>query len=83
VSKKPENSSNNSTNTSGNNDFFRLMARYSPVIMLMPASALAGYLIGYGLDYLFSTMSLRFVFLILGVVSGIVQLIRILGRDAQ
>lgn len=64
------------------NDFFRLMARYSPVIMLMPASAFAGYLIGYGLDYLFSTTFLQFVFLVLGVVSGIIQLIRILGRDA-
>ena len=63
-------------------DFFRLMARYSPVIMLMPASALAGYALGYGLDYVFSTTFLRFVFLIVGVVSGIVQLIRILGRDA-
>lgn len=60
--------------------FFRLMARYSPVIMLMPASAFAGYLLGAGLDYLFSTTFLRFVFLLLGVVSGIVQLIRILGR---
>jgi len=64
------------------NDFFRLMARYSPVIMLMPASAFAGYLIGYGLDYLFSTTFLQFVFLVLGVASGIIQLIRILGRDA-
>jgi F0F1-type ATP synthase assembly protein I len=73
--------SNKSENNSGNNDFFRLMARYSPVIMLMPASAFAGYLLGYGLDYLFSTTFLRFVFLILGVVSGIIQLIRILGRD--
>ena len=63
------------------NEFFRLMARYSPVIMLMPASAFAGYLIGFGFDYLFSTTFLRLVFLILGVVSGIVQLIRILGRD--
>ena len=58
------------------------MARYSPVIMLMPASAFAGYLNGYGLDYLFSTTFLQFVFLVLGVVSGIIQLIRILGRDA-
>ena len=64
------------------NEFFRLMARYSPVIMLMPASAFAGYLIGYGLDYACSTTFLRFIFLILGVVSGIIQLIRILGRDA-
>ena len=74
MSEKPENSSKD--------DFFRLMARYAPVIMLMPASMLAGYLIGYGLDYLLSTGFLRFVFLILGVVSGIVQLIRILGREA-
>lgn len=64
-----------------NREFFRLMARYSPVIMLMPASAFGGYLIGYGLDYLFSTTYLRFVFLILGVISGIVQLIRMLSRD--
>lgn len=64
------------------NEFFRLMARYSPIIMLMPASALAGYLLGYGLDYLFSTNFLSWIFLVLGVISGIVQLIRILGRDA-
>lgn len=64
------------------NEFFRLMARYSPILMLMPASALAGYLLGYGLDYLFSTTFLSWIFLVLGVISGIVQLIRILGRDA-
>ena len=75
MSEKPENNSNS-------NDFFRLMARYSPIIMLMPASALAGYILGYGLDYLFSTTFLSWIFLVLGVISGIVQLIRILGRDA-
>jgi len=64
------------------NDFFRLRARYSPVIMLMPASAFAGYLIGYGLDYLFSTTFLQFVFLVLGVVPGIKKINRLLGRDA-
>ena len=64
-------------------EFWRLMTRYAPAIGLMPASAFAGYAIGYGLDYLFSTTFLRFVFLILGVVSGIVQLIRLLGRDIK
>ena len=59
------------------------MTRYAPAIGLMPASAFAGYAIGYGLDYLFSSTFLRFVFLILGVVSGIVQLIRLLGRDIK
>jgi len=71
------------SNGSGRDEFFRLMARYAPAIGLMPASVLAGYAIGYGLDYVFSTTTLRYVFLILGVVSGIVQLIRILGRDAS
>lgn len=59
------------------------MTRYLPAIGLLPASVLAGYVIGYGLDYLFSTMFLRFVFMILGVVSGIVQLIRILGGNMK
>lgn len=63
-------------------DFFRLMARYAPAIGLMPASLIAGYMIGYGLDYLFSTTALRYVFAGLGIVSGIIQLIRILGKDA-
>ena len=64
-------------------EFWRLMTRYAPAIGLMPASVLAGYIIGYGLDYLFSTTFLRLVFLILGGVSGIVQLIRLLGRDRK
>lgn len=63
-------------------DFFRLMARYAPVIGLMPGCLLAGYFIGYGLDFLFSTTVLRYVFAALGIVAGIVQLVRILGRDA-
>jgi F0F1-type ATP synthase assembly protein I len=64
-------------------EFWRLMTRYAPAIGLMPASVFAGYIFGYGLDYLFSTTFLRLVFMILGVVSGIVQLIRLLGRDMK
>ena len=64
-------------------EFWRLMTRYIPVIGLMPASVITGYAIGYGLDYLFSTTILRFVFLILGVVAGIVQVMRILGSNMK
>jgi hypothetical protein len=64
-------------------EFYRLMARYAPVIGLVPGSIAAGYLIGYGLDYAFSTMFLRYVFAGLGIVSGMVQLVRMLGRDAK
>jgi F0F1-type ATP synthase assembly protein I len=63
------------------NEFWRLMARYVPVIGLMPGCILGGYLIGAGLDHLFSTTYLRLVFIILGLVAGVVQLMRILGRD--
>jgi hypothetical protein len=65
----------------GRDEFWRLMTRYAPAVGLLPASVFAGYAIGYGLDYLFSTTFLRFVFMLLGVVSGVVQLIRILGND--
>ena len=67
----------------GRDEFWRLMPRYRPAIGLLPASVLAGYAIGFGLDYLFSTTFLRFVFMILGVASGIVQLMRILGKDMK
>ena len=67
----------------GRDEFWRLMTRYLPAIGLLPASVLAGYAIGYGLDYLFSTTFLRLVFMILGVVSAVVQLIRILGDDTK
>ena len=77
----PDSSAN--SEASGNAEFYRLLARYVPAIGLMPASAAAGYLMGYGLDYLFSTTVLRFVFLVLGMISGIVQLVRVLSRDIK
>jgi F0F1-type ATP synthase assembly protein I len=85
VSKTPEPSGPPDSRLDKHNadEFWRLMTRYAPAIGLVPASVFAGYMIGYGLDYLFSTTFLRFVFLILGVVSGIVQLIRILSRDME
>ena len=58
-------------------------ARYVSVISLVPASIFTGYLIGYGLDYLFSTQFLRFVFLILGVAGGLMQLMRELDRGRK
>lgn len=65
----------------GQQEFYRLMVRYLPAVGLMPASAAVGYFIGYGLDLAFSTMVLRWIFLVLGVISGIIQLIRMLTKD--
>jgi hypothetical protein len=62
-------------------EFWRLMARYLPVLGLMPGYILAGYLIGAGLDHVFSTTYLKLVCIVLGVVGGVIQLLRILARD--
>jgi hypothetical protein len=84
VSKTRQKSGSDDPGTAnGRDEFWRLMTRYAPTIGLLPASVLVGYAIGYGLDYLFSTTFLRFVFMILGVASGIVQLMRILGSDIK
>ena len=56
-------------------------ARYTAIAMTLPGSTFAGYLIGYALDSWLHTTYLKIVFLILGILSGFVQLIRQLMRD--
>jgi F0F1-type ATP synthase assembly protein I len=57
------------------------VARYLGLAMLLPASSVVGYAIGYGLDSSFGTHVLKVVFLVLGTVAGFVQLIRSLGKE--
>lgn len=59
-----------------------MVARYTSLAILLPASTFAGYAIGYGLDQFFSTRYLRIVFLLLGIAAGFVQLIRALTRES-
>jgi F0F1-type ATP synthase assembly protein I len=55
---------------------------YMSLAFLLPASTFVGYAMGYLLDKAFGTHFLYLVFLILGIVSGFVQLIRKLLRDS-
>jgi F0F1-type ATP synthase assembly protein I len=57
------------------------IGKYTSLALLLPISTFIGYLMGYGLDYLFHTHWLRFVFLALGTVSGFISLIRELDQD--
>ena len=61
--------------------FLASAARYTAVAMTLPASTFAGYAIGYALDLWLHTAFLKIVFLVLGILSGFVQLIRQLMRD--
>jgi len=57
------------------------VGRYLSLAIMLPMSSVAGYAIGYFLDQAFSTHILKLVFLVLGSVAGLVQLIRGLGKE--
>lgn len=59
------------------------VAEYTSLAFLLPASTFVGYIIGYYLDKLFHTHFMYLIFLILGSVSGFVQLLRKLQRDTR
>jgi F0F1-type ATP synthase assembly protein I len=59
----------------------RNVGKYTSLALLLPISTCVGYLMGYGIDALFHTRWIRYVFLLLGAVSGIISLIRELDRD--
>ena len=56
---------------------------YLALALMLPVATLVGYGIGYLLDRWFGTTFLRVVFLVLGVVSGFVQVIRQLTRESR
>jgi F0F1-type ATP synthase assembly protein I len=53
------------------------LARYSELAFIFPAATVAGWLIGLGLDHWMHTTWLYLVGLILGIIAGFVQLIRL------
>lgn len=59
----------------------RGIGKYLSVGLLLPISTFVGFGMGYGLDRLFHTSWLRFVFLILGTVAGFIEMIRELNDD--
>jgi F0F1-type ATP synthase assembly protein I len=60
-----------------------MVGEYTTLAILLPASTLIGYLIGYLLDRAFHTHWLYIPFLILGIAAGFVQLVRQLLRDTR
>ena len=59
----------------------RNIGKYASLALLLPVSTGVGYAMGYGLDALFHTTWIRYVFLVLGTVSGFISLIRELDKD--
>lgn len=57
------------------------IGKYLNVGLLLPIATFVGFGMGYGLDSLFHTAWLRYVFLVLGTVAGFVETIRELNKD--
>jgi F0F1-type ATP synthase assembly protein I len=63
--------------------FMVTVGEYTSLAFLLPAATFVGYAIGYLLDKAFGTHFLYIPFLILGIASGFVQLVRQLQRDTR
>jgi F0F1-type ATP synthase assembly protein I len=57
------------------------VGKYLGLAILLPISTCVGYALGYGLDALFHTTWIRWVFLGLGSIAGFLDLLRELDRD--
>ena len=55
---------------------------YLSLGFFLPSAIAAGYLIGLALDGVFETTFLRIVFLLVGIVAGFVELIRVASRGS-
>ncbi len=56
------------------------IGNYASLGVMLPASTVTGYFIGVLLDHFFGTHFLYLVFLIVGIVAGFVQMIRIVSK---
>ena len=62
-------------------NLYQQFGKYYGMAFLLPVSMLVGYGIGYGLDKLFHAGFLKVVFLLVGVASGMIELVRELSKD--
>ncbi len=62
---------------------WQMIGKYTSIAFLLPSAVFIGYAIGYGLDRLLGTTYLKIVFLILGIASGMIELVRELSKEAK
>ena len=55
---------------------------YASLGFMLPACTVTGYFLGLLLDHVFHTSFLKIVFLILGIVAGFVELVRVVSRNS-
>jgi hypothetical protein len=61
----------------------RGIGKYMSMALLLPISTGIGFAMGYGLYLVFHTTFLRWVFVVLGTISGFISLLRELEDDEK
>ena len=61
----------------------RGIGKYMSMALLLPISTGIGYAMGYGLDLVFHTTFLRWVFTVIGTISGFLSLLKELDDDSK
>ncbi|HUO17397.1 MAG TPA: AtpZ/AtpI family protein [Verrucomicrobiae bacterium] len=59
------------------------VGRYSQLALMLPAGTVAGWLIGTALDHWLHTSWISIVGLFLGIVGGLIEVIRTVSRDTE
>jgi F0F1-type ATP synthase assembly protein I len=63
--------------------FARMVGEYSNLAFIIPTSLLVGYAIGYGLDKWFGTHFWYIVWLLIGIVAGMIDVVKKVLGDFQ
>jgi len=56
---------------------------YASLGVTLPAATVVGYFLGVLLDHLFHTSFLKVVFLLVGIVAGFVEVVRVVTRNSS
>ncbi|MBV8729362.1 MAG: AtpZ/AtpI family protein [Acidobacteriia bacterium] len=59
------------------------MSKYLSLALTLPASVLAGYILGSFGDHFLHTTFLKVIGILLGMAGGLIQIIRELNRDSK
>jgi F0F1-type ATP synthase assembly protein I len=76
MKRRPTRHASSRENVPNDDNGWGSFARYFSLAIMLPASTVAGYGLGYWLDHAFGTHYLAMVCLVLGAVGGFIQLIQ-------
>ena len=66
-----------------NKPVWKQIGEYSSLGIMLPAATVTGYILGVLLDRLFHTSFLYIVFLLIGIVAGFIEVIRVVSRNSS